>query len=84
MKTTIFNFLCRKYTQSADKRQQEMGLQYMTADLSKQLATFFRNQLWLNGMLYVVSWRGALTGNPEPLFDEFIQVAKELLGIRPE
>lgn len=99
MKTTLFNFLCRKYTQSADKRQQEMGLQYMTAethDLSKQLATFFKNQLTVaqrdalrRAVSEAESWRGSLVGNPEPLeeFDEFIQVAKDALkalGIRSE
>lgn len=46
MKTTIFNFLCRKYAQSADRRQQGMGLQYMTAethDLSEQLSRHWEN-----------------------------------------
>jgi hypothetical protein len=40
----IFAFLSRKYTQAADRRQREMGLQYTTAethDLAKEMARFF-------------------------------------------
>lgn len=93
------NFLCRKYTQAADKRQQEMELQYTTAethDLSAELAKFFRNRLTVaqraalrRAVSTAEGWRGALVGNPELLeeFDEFIEVAKDALkalGIRPE
>jgi hypothetical protein len=42
-----FDFLCRKYVQRADARQQSMGLQYTEAethDLAKQVARFTRTQ----------------------------------------
>lgn len=93
MKDLIFNFLCRKYTQAADKRQQEIGLQYTTAethDLSAELAKFFRNRLTVaqraalrRAVSEAEGWRGALVGNPDPEpleeFDEFIEVAKDAL-----
>jgi hypothetical protein len=37
----FFNFLCRKYTQTADQRQREMELQYTRAethDLAREIA----------------------------------------------
>lgn len=39
----LFDFLCRKYTQRSDARQQAMGLQYTTAetrDLAEEIARF--------------------------------------------
>ena len=42
----LFQFLNRKYTQSSDDRQKEMGLQYMTAethDLATEIAQFIRS-----------------------------------------
>lgn len=39
----IFEFLCRKYVQRADRRQKAMGLQYTEAethDLARELAAF--------------------------------------------
>lgn len=42
----IFGFLTTKYVQQADTRQQEMGLQYTTAethDLADEMAKLFRH-----------------------------------------
>jgi len=43
LEAQLFAFLCRKYIQRADARQEAMGLQYTTAethDLAKELARF--------------------------------------------